>query len=317
MKKFLIITSMVIASIALAIWYVYNYVDFDVYVPLYADHCAQCHGAELEGTQLAGGLLEGSVRFGVTVAELAKRIQSDPAHLGIAGFHEELSAAEFRGLAIYIAERRLGQRFMDFRYDRDMLIPETPVPSEAHRFQVATVIDGLDPLVFSIEPLPDGSILVSEKERGLSLISAAGVQSPVIQGTPETGSSMNIKGLWYGNGWLLDVAAHPDYARNGWIYLHYTHLCGDACDDGLFTASMNRVDRGRIKHGHWVDVETIWQAPFEFYQSTPDTGAGGRLTFDDAGTRVLFCRHQVAARSAGYGPAKSRYALRQDSSSER
>jgi glucose/arabinose dehydrogenase len=48
-------------------------------------------------------------------------------------------------------------------------------------------------------------------------------------------------------------------------------------------ASMNKVDRGRIVDGKWTDVENIWQAPYEFYQGTPDTGAGGRLAFDDAG----------------------------------
>jgi len=47
--------------------------------------------------------------------------------------------------------------------------------------------------------------------------------------------------------------------------------------------SMNRVDRGRIRDGEWVDVETIWQAPQEFYVPSPDTGAGGRIAFDDAG----------------------------------
>ena len=46
---------------------------------------------------------------------------------------------------------------------------------------------------------------------------------------------------------------------------------------------MNRLDRGRIVDGKWVDVETIWQAPIEFYAPTPDTGAGGRIAFDDAG----------------------------------
>ena len=32
-----------------------------------------------------------------------------------------------------------------------------------------------------------------------------------------------------------------------------------------------------------MDVETIWQAPEEFYEATPDTGAGGRIAFDDSG----------------------------------
>ena len=186
-------------------------------------------------------------------------------------------------IAIYIGERRLGQRFTEFQFDREVDIPSGVQSSEEHDFVIQTVIDGLDPLIFSIEPMPDGSLLVSEKERGLSIVSIDGIQSDLIEGTPETGRSIDIMGVQYGSGWLLDVAIHPDYENNGWIYLHYTDLCGDQCGNSVFPASMNRLDRGRIVDGKWVDVQTIWRAPREFYVATPDTGAGGRIAFDDSG----------------------------------
>ena len=264
-------------------WYLVSYVELDIYVPLYADNCAQCHGAQLEGTEIGPALVGGELSTGDSVNALQERIRD--AHIGWNRLadSETLTDVQIKGLAIYIGERRLGQRFTQFQFDRDVNIPGEVQTSEAHDFVIEKVIDGLDPLVFSIEPLPDGSMLVTEKERGLSVITPDGRQSELIEGTPETGGSVDIMGIQYGSGWLLDVATHPKFEENGWIYLHYTHLCGDECDGSITSASMNRLDRGRIEVGKWVDVQTIWQAPIEFYAGTPDTGAGGRIAFDDSG----------------------------------
>ena len=70
-------------------------------------------------------------------------------------------------------------------------------------------------------------------------------------------------GLYYGQGWLLDVTIHPDYEENGWIYLHHTDRCFECSArsrEHKRSASMNRMIRGRIVDGHWVDEELIWEA---------------------------------------------------------
>lgn len=263
-------------------WYVVSYVEFDIYVPLYADNCGSCHGSELQGTDQGVALVGTELRSGDSVGALQQSIKNSHPEFGRPAFVGALNDLQIKGLAIYIGERRLGQRFTEFQFDREVDIPDTVQTSQEHDFVFETLIDGLDPLIFSIEPLPDGSMLVTEKERGLSFVSADGIQSDLIEGTPQTGGSFDIMGVQYGTGWLLDVAIHPDYESNGWIYLHYTDLCGDRCDSPL-PYSMNRLDRGHIVDGKWVDVETIWQAPLEFYTPTPDTGAGGRIAFDGSG----------------------------------
>lgn len=89
-----------------------------------------------------------------------------------------------------------------------------------------------------------------------------------------------------GLGWLLEVALHPDYEDNGWIYLHHTDRCEDC--NGLSRragrpVSMNRVVRGRIRDGEWVDEQVLWQADLETYSMMSDLSAGGCLAFDDEG----------------------------------
>ncbi len=153
-------------------------------------------------------------------------------------------------------------------------------------FRLETVATGLDPLVFSIAPMPDGTLLVTEKVRGLSIVSPDGTRSAPITGTPETSDfGLTMNGLEYGVGWLLDVAPHPNYAQNGWIYLVHTDLCAECKADGdaLLPKTMIRLVRGRIRAGQWVDQEVIWSVAQEFYGPVPDIAAGGRLAFSPDG----------------------------------
>ena len=46
---------------------------------------------------------------------------------------------------------------------------------------------------------------------------------------------------------------------------------------------MNRLIRGRIKEGNWVDQQVIWQADINTYTDTTDLAAGGRIAFDNKG----------------------------------
>lgn len=66
--------------------------------------------------------------------------------------------------------------------------------------------------------LPDGQALVSERPGRLRLISPTGKVGSPIAGVPEVAA--------IGQGGLLDIALHPDFARNRLIY--FTALVGDA-----------------------------------------------------------------------------------------
>ena len=137
------------------------------------------------------------------------------------------------------------------------------------------------PLIFSIEPLPDGSLLVTEKERGMSIVSADGVQSALIEGTPQTGHSFDMRGVQYGWGWLLDVSLHPDYADNGWIYLSYSHAIKKAPEENR-PGAMTRIVRGKIKDNKWTRQEVIYEAPHSLYLQTRHH-YGSRIVFDPHG----------------------------------
>lgn len=191
-------------------------------------------------------------------------------------------------MALYVAEQRESLLFFDYRIDAQLGIPAGRVDTEVHSFHIEQVVSDLDPLPFSFALLPEGGYLPTEKIRGLSRIGPNGSRTP-ISDTPrawDAGFEMPIVKVEHGHGCMFEVATHPDYDANGWIYLHYADRCPDCNALALETGedvSMNRLDRGRIEGDRWVDGETIWQAEPDTYTAASDLGAGGRIAFDDQG----------------------------------
>lgn len=261
----------------------------DPFVTVYRDSCSVCHGESLEGaaqgTPLAGAALE----HGDSIAEISKSIAEGIPGTGMPAWSQTLDATQIQRLAIYISEQRANLAYTDFKIAAPLVIPEGVLASEEHAFRIETVAANLDPLPFSIAPLPDGRILLTEKTRGLSIVSRDGVQSDLVAGTPAAyDDGFEVPGilLTFGLGWMLDVAPHPDYEDNGWIYLHYAERCADcnaASRASGRAVSMNVLIRGRIADGEWVDQETIWRPDVETYTGLPDMAAGGRIAFDDDG----------------------------------
>ena len=254
--------------------------------PLYEEKCSNCHGKDLTGAPLGPPLVGVNLQHGDTVEAISRVIASGAS--GMPSFAETLDEAEIQSLAIYVAEQRAGFSQIDLKISTPLVIPDKWIESELHEFRVEPVATGLDPLPFSIAPMPDGRILLTERGKGLSILSQDGTQSALLPGAPtgfDDAIGISFSGLKFGLGWMMDVALHPDYAENGWIYLQYgdrCSRCNEASKNGKDVA-MNKLVRGRIKDGRWVDQQTIWQSDKEFYTQTTDMSAGGRIAFDDDG----------------------------------
>ncbi|MXV60652.1 PQQ-dependent sugar dehydrogenase [Natronorubrum sp. JWXQ-INN-674] len=100
---------------------------------------------------------------------------------------------------------------------------------------VETVAEGFaNP--WAIEFVPDESrLLVTEREGQLTLVDRADGTVEPIDGTPEVYAA--------GQGGLLDVALHPDFDEEPWVYLTYAA----ANEDG---ESATHLGRGRLDEGN-------------------------------------------------------------------
>jgi glucose/arabinose dehydrogenase len=72
----------------------------------------------------------------------------------------------------------------------------------------------------------------------------------------------------------MEVAVHPDYQKNGWVYLG---LSDGTKDDGK--RCITAVARGRIKGHEWTDHEWIYR-PDEKFRSGAGVHFGTRFVFD-------------------------------------
>jgi glucose/arabinose dehydrogenase len=259
----------------------------DLFIKQFNDNCGSCHGEDLRGTPLGTPLVGIPLRYGDTVQDIAKSIASGYPEKGMPAWSTALSASQVWNLALYVAEQRQGTTILDKRADIALALPAGAVQGERHAFRVEPVAEGLDPMPFSIALLPGGRILVSERMRGLRFVERDGAKSAYVSGTPPAYADSTVfLGQVMGLGWMLDAKPHPQYRKNGWIYLHHTDRCSD-CNalsrKSKRPVSMNRIVRGRIRDGAWVDEQVLWQADREFYTDTSDLAAGGRLAFDGEG----------------------------------
>jgi aldose sugar dehydrogenase len=108
--------------------------------------------------------------------------------------------------------------------------------------------------------LPDGSMLVTEREGRLRIIRNGKLVPTPIGGVPRV--------LDAGQGGLLDVALHPDFATNNLVYLSFSK--------GTKDANHTAVVRGTFDGANLTNVQNVFDASPE--RST-DAHFGGRLLF--------------------------------------
>lgn len=254
---------------------------------IYAAQCAVCHGANQEGAAQGPALVGAPLPGGDSIAALVESISKGAPDKGMPAWRGVLPESEIRGLAIHLAELREGERSDESRgVGAAPTIPASPITTTHHALRIETVHGGLEE-PYSIAPFPDGRILVTEKMRGLSVVSADGAERVAVEGTPRFYDDSVLRGVTYtGTGWAHEAALHPQFADNGWIYLSYGDRCED-CNEASRTAdapvTMLKLVRGRLDGARWVDQETVWEAPRETYVPGAENGAGARIAFDDAG----------------------------------
>jgi mono/diheme cytochrome c family protein len=267
--------------------------DRQIVADKFNESCAVCHAENLQGTAQGVPLVGRDLKYGDSVSELMDRIGKGSPAKGMPAWENVLDETQIRSLAIYIAEQRQNMKALQFNVDKAIELPKTSLQSEEHSFRVETVNENIDTYSFAIAPLSNGSLLVTEKHKGLSIVSPNG-EKTLITGTPkilgDDYSELIYNDLDASNGWMLGVALHPQYKDNGWIYLSYGDICEECKPDETsgMLPSMTKLVRGRIQNNTWVGEEVIWSTLKENYVATSDMMSGGRIGFDsDPGARYI------------------------------
>jgi glucose/arabinose dehydrogenase len=141
---------------------------------------------------------------------------------------------------------------------------EPVISSAEHDFRVVVLTRGLEH-PWGLAFLPDGRLLVTERPGRLRLVAADGTLDPrPVEGLPPIAAQ--------GQGGLLDVALHPQFAENGLVYLSYAARG----TGGIGTEAA----RGRLVDHRLEDVKVL-------FRQQPKSGGGrhfgSRLVFDRQG----------------------------------
>ena len=237
--------------------------------------CAECHGANGEGG--AGPALLGPVfKHGGDAESLTNSIRHGyPPNMP--PFEATLSEAQIKSVVDFLARTAKGPsgpallpnsqgRTMPGSYA--VHVPTGVVHTSVHDFRVETVAKVSEP--YALDFLPDGRILITEIVGRLRIVANGHLLPEAVIGAP-TG---DVRGMPQPQKRpLLSIAVHPDYKKNGWIYLLHARAATSAVPE---TTNLVTITRGRLSHGHWVDSQDIFSVPAQKTNSL-------RMKFDSKG----------------------------------
>ncbi len=146
-------------------------------------------------------------------------------------------------------------------------LPDGPIEyqtAEGQDIRVVVLARGLNH-AWSMAFLPGGDMLITEREGRVRLYRDGRLEAEPVEGVPE----IRVAGL----SGLMDVALHPLFSENNWVYLTYTKPLDD---DGVVLT----LARGRWNGSALVGVEEIFVAD-------PGTRGASRIAFAQDGTLYM------------------------------
>ena len=221
----------------------------------YVNFCAGCHGYYMEEFQ------DRNWMFANTEDELINIIKKGEENMGMPGFEKAFSDKEIKSLTTFLLEKskvyaKLPKSEKQFK---------SKIKSGKTSFWVETVVTGLE-VPWGLEFLPDNELIISERNGKL------------LKYTKDK-KLIDIKGFQpvraRGQGGLMDIQLHPDYAKNGWIYFSYSYF-----DEQDKRKSNTAILRAKLKGNQLYDQQIIYKAT---PTSTRSHHFGSKITFDREG----------------------------------
>lgn len=153
--------------------------------------------------------------------------------------------------------------FVFFSCNGQVKPDDVPINEEVKKYRFETIASDIA-IPWGMTWLPDGALLVTEKSGALYHV--------------KNGTKTEIKNVPKvynrGQGGLLDIALHPDYAKNGWLYITFSS------DDGEGEGGNTKLIRAKLLDGSLTQIEDL-------YKASPNTTKGhhfgSRIAFDNEG----------------------------------
>ena len=261
---------------------------------LFTEVCAGCHGATPAPGPRAPSLLADKWTHGTDDEAIARNIRDGFLEKGMPPFKDTLTDQQVWQLVAYLRTQTANLK------DKPVYVPDPDgqvITSEKQTFKMEILARNLE-TPWGLAFLPDGRLLITERPGRLRIVQNGKLLPEPVKGTPKVWEKQD--------GGLLDVEVHPQYARNGWIYLSYSETLagwvvpppppppttppdttaapppqgGRGRGGPPDPPSMTVIVRGKInKDNEWVEQQVLFRAPADLYNSS-NAHYGSRFIFD-------------------------------------
>ncbi len=228
----------------------------------YQNFCGGCHGEKMDA------FVDRQWKHGSSKADMFKGIKFGYANEGMPAFDSAFSDKAINELADYIVKGV--ENVKKYNFQNNIVIKENYFPSAGMAVKLDTVVKNIK-VPWGIAFLPGGDLLVTDRNGKLYRKSAQHSLDS-IAGVPEV--------LAEGQGGLLDIVLHPQFAKNRFIYLSYS--APKKTDSGIVatTAIMRAVLEGNRLTGQKVIFEALpYSKTRHHYGSRMVFGRDGKLYF--------------------------------------
>ena len=245
---------------------------------IFTTTCSGCHGITAEPGAKGPSLFAKGFLDSHSDAQIVQAINDGVPGTAMPSFKTLLFPNEMEQMPAYL---RIRGGIVNRHVGPVPDITGKVIKSQKATFKVETLAKGLDQ-PWGMAFLPDGRMIFTERAGRLRFMDKNSKLSEPVSGTPTVFVRQD--------GGLLDVALHPDYAHNGWIYLSYSTVPpgyvvqpGDDKAPNMAPPTMTVIVRGKVNaQNQWVDQQTLFKAPDELY-THPADHYGSRFLFDGKG----------------------------------
>lgn len=233
---------------------------------VYKSYCAGCHGAQLQGS-VATALIKKDWKHGSDRASIIKTISDGVPKTEMAKWSSVLSSKDIEAVADYIIAAQKNTSIV-----KGQQMP-LDVQTKLYKLKIEKLVTSGLSTPWGIEFGDATHALITEKPGGLRWMVNGKLDPQPITALPKTYGLDLVGGM-------MDLALDPDYAKNGWVYIAFSHNPQNS--NNKSAPGMTKVVRGKVNGHQWTNEQTLFQVSDSLLVKG-GTRWGCRFLFDKQG----------------------------------
>ncbi|MEI9920860.1 MAG: PQQ-dependent sugar dehydrogenase [Bacteroidota bacterium] len=233
---------------------------------VYKNYCTGCHGAQLQGS-IATALIKTDWKHGGDRASIIKTIANGVPNTEMAKWSGMLTAKDIEAVTDYILAAQANSSVA-----KEEAKP-LDIQTKLYKLKIEKLITEGLVIPYGIEFVDARRALITERPGGLRWMIDGKLDPQPIKGIPKCYANDNYGGM-------MDLALDPEYSKNGWIYIAFSHNPQNSPDKN--TPGMTKVVRGKLDGHQWTNEQTLFQVP-DSLLVTGGTRWGCRFLIDKQG----------------------------------